>query len=181
MKTLNLNARLFKLFKRNFKNDLCYYNNSGIIYYLCQNFNLLNNKTINQIQYNDLYLKDFKRNINFSPNTITLSRLHIKNEELKFIDKVIKLLNNKIEEYNTNIIDANNNSNKIQFNKIYRATAINYIIFHLLIDNSILELRENNYCNLNENYNNSNLDLNSNIEYIDEENNDPTEKRIYLE
>lgn len=165
MKTLNLNARLFKLFKRNFKNDLCYYNNSGIIYYLCQNFNLLNNKTINQIQYNELYLEDFKRNINFSTNTITLSRLHIKNEELRFIDEVIKLINNKIEEYNTK--DTNN---KIQFNKIYRATAINYIIFHLLVENYILELRENDCYNLNDN-----------IEYIDEENDDPIEKRIYLE
>lgn len=123
---ISLNNRLFNLFKRNFKNELIYYNNAGLIYYLCQNFDL-GHRNMNEIKESDLYLKDFLRNTKFSPKAHSLTVDKIKNEEARFLDKVINILRTNDLEH--------------EFINIYRATAINYMMFHLLVNGGFLELR----------------------------------------
>lgn len=124
---VNVNRKLFKLFKKSFKNDLIYYNTSGIIHYICDKFPYYEVKKSKEI-----FIEDERKYINRNNQTSSLY-INMDYNDMNIIKNVQKLLYNEVGD----------------FNKVYPATAINYMMFHLLVINNFIELysNENNFIN----------------------------------
>lgn len=118
--TTNVNKKMFLMIKRGFRTDLMYYNTSGIVHYVCEKFPLHEIR-----KTGELYLDDEKRFLNRNTDSCRLS-LNMSSEDTSIIRKVCKLL----EE--TSFFEHN----------IYHATAINYMMFHLLVLNGMVELKD---------------------------------------
>lgn len=120
---IRLNDRLFRMFKRNFKSELLYYNNAGVIHYICQNFTLGHCENKNNIKDDDLFIRDFNLNLRLYNKSTIVTVNKLKTEETKFIEKVSGIL----KEHG--------------IPRIYKTTAINYMMLHLLMTNGFLESR----------------------------------------
>lgn len=164
---IKLNKKLLNLFKKIFKNDLLYFNNGGLIHYICDNFDPLllnNNQIINYIIKNNLslneyfYIKDFKRylNNNIEKSSLTINKL--KYEDNNKINKAINLLNNNNLYYMNEVINKNYNKNieSEEYNEsdlsisnyIYKSTIINYMMFYILVKNGFIYI--NSFKNIND-------------------------------
>ena len=126
---LSLNKRLYTIFIKNFKNELVYYNKSGIINFIITNFPLIN-KNINQIYESDLYLKDFENNLINYKDRVNFNII-MKNDDTF----TYKRIRNKICELYGELYE-------LKFNRSLDNLAINYIIFHILANNGLIELKE---------------------------------------
>ncbi len=158
---LSLNKKLYALFIRNFKNELVYYNKSGIINFTINNFPLTN-KNISQITEDDLYLDDFENNLQKYRDRVNFNIVMKNDDTFNY-----KRIRNKIAELYSESYD-------LKFNRSLDNLAINYMIFHILANGGFIELKEK------ENFNMTSLfehekGINELEQYFDDE------ERIYLE
>lgn len=153
-----LNKKLYKMFQKSFKNELMYYNRSGMFHYILQNypFSTSNN---NQVHLDDVYLEDFERYLDRYPERSSIN-INLKSDDSFVLNKVKTQIENLYEEFN--------DENKKNGN----ALAFNYMIFHLLVNAGFIELKEKDI-NYNEVYS-FDSPINNPEGYFDEE-------RIYLE
>lgn len=161
---VNLNRKLLKLFRKSFKNELIYYNNSGMIHWICETFPYYELKRSKEI-----FIEDERKYINRNNQTSVL-HINMNYNDVNIIKNVQKLLYNEIGD----------------FNKVYPATAINYMMFHLLAINNFIELysNENNFLNgwNGNSFNDPDCNIGSNEnEYESDFNESEDIKRIFLE
>lgn len=149
-----LNKKILILFKHNFKKELDYYNNSGIIYWSLQNTkiylepffnkpleNIFSDKEINEIDKN-FYLKDFVyyiQNYNDYKCSFSVNKLYY--EENSYLNKISSFLESLLLLYNS-ILEEKNEPKLYLYqnnNIIYSSMAINYIMFLLLMKNNFIE------------------------------------------
>lgn len=131
-----INSRLWNILNKNFRDELIYFNKSGIVNYTIKNFPL-NKIQTSKLTNENFYFNDFN---NYVYNG--LSTGYSRNDSKTTFDLIIS--NNDTYEYRrikNYIIDFYMSEFEMR-NKSEDTLAVNYIIFHLLVDNGFIQLKE---------------------------------------
>lgn len=137
--TITLNKKLYTMFLKNFKNELSYYNRSGVLYYMLTSYPFANIRK-EQIKENDVFIEDFlkyldrhqdKTRVTFTMQSSEMFALRKIEEQIEFFFECWN------EEYDQE------NEKHINFFKTinFTSSAINYMMFHMLVMTGAIELQ----------------------------------------
>lgn len=128
----SINKKLYHLFIKNFKKDLIYYNKNGVLYYIINNYPLNDCDSHQTRDISSYFIKDFIDNLKKYNERLSIS-FEVNPDDVFHFNRIKKTFWKVNEESFIEEESGLKESNSV---------IINYMMFHLLALNGIIELKE---------------------------------------
>ena len=120
--TITLNGKLYRSLLSQFKPELRYFNRSGVLHWICESCEFVRHRS--SIMQLEEELTLFETQVDRFGATVKVSFEPIYREEKRFLESAVKILK------------------EAGYSPALRTTAVNYMMFHLLVEAGAIEFEE---------------------------------------